>query len=103
MLEILAAVLTSCAPSRLYLQAQGRPSTTARSWRGKDRRARRRSSSLRARRGGRPVPPLKGFEVKRRGELQLIKTFQSQIFEKFLLGSTLKDSSSFDDGKIMAR
>lgn len=34
---------------------------------------------------------LKGFEVKRRGELQLIKTFQSQIFEKFLLGSTLKD------------
>lgn len=34
---------------------------------------------------------LKGFEVKRRGELQLIKTFQSQIFEKFLLGSTLKE------------
>ncbi|KAK4703165.1 DNA polymerase epsilon subunit 1, partial [Phenoliferia sp. Uapishka_3] len=34
---------------------------------------------------------LKGFEVKRRGELQLIKTFQSQIFEKFLLGTTLKD------------
>ena len=31
---------------------------------------------------------LKGFEVKRRGELQLIKIFQSQIFEKFLLGST---------------
>ncbi|KAM0786880.1 hypothetical protein ACM66B_002305 [Microbotryomycetes sp. NB124-2] len=34
---------------------------------------------------------LKGFEVKRRGELQLIKTFQSQIFEKFLLGGTLKE------------
>lgn len=34
---------------------------------------------------------LKGFEVKRRGELQLIKTFQSQIFEKFLLGSNLKE------------
>jgi DNA polymerase epsilon subunit 1 len=34
---------------------------------------------------------LKGFEVKRRGELQLIKTFQSQIFEKFLLGTTLKE------------
>ncbi|GAA5995500.1 DNA polymerase epsilon catalytic subunit [Rhodotorula paludigena] len=34
---------------------------------------------------------LKGFEVKRRGELQLIKTFQSQIFEKFLLGGTLED------------
>ncbi|KAH7872332.1 uncharacterized protein C8R40DRAFT_1071822 [Lentinula edodes] len=30
---------------------------------------------------------LKGFEVKRRGELQLIKHFQSQISEKFLLGS----------------
>ena len=34
---------------------------------------------------------LKGFEVKRRGELQLIKIFQSQIFEKFLLGSTTEE------------
>lgn len=34
---------------------------------------------------------LKGFEVKRRGELQLIKIFQSQIFERFLLGSTTQD------------
>jgi len=34
---------------------------------------------------------LKGFEVKRRGELQLIKIFQSQIFEKFLLGATLQE------------
>jgi DNA polymerase epsilon subunit 1 len=34
---------------------------------------------------------LKGFEVKRRGELQLIKIFQSQIFEQFLLGSTLTE------------
>jgi DNA polymerase epsilon subunit 1 len=34
---------------------------------------------------------LKGFEVKRRGELQLIKTFQSQIFEKFLLGTTTEE------------
>ncbi|KDN44502.1 putative POL2-DNA polymerase epsilon, calytic subunit A [Tilletiaria anomala UBC 951] len=32
---------------------------------------------------------LKGFEVKRRGELQLIKDFQKQIFNKFLLGDTL--------------
>lgn len=32
---------------------------------------------------------LKGFEVKRRGELQLIKDFQKQIFSKFLLGDTL--------------
>jgi DNA polymerase epsilon subunit 1 len=34
---------------------------------------------------------LKGFEVKRRGELQLIKTFQTQIFERFLLGSDLQE------------
>ncbi|KAG9043537.1 DNA polymerase epsilon catalytic subunit [Tulasnella sp. UAMH 9824] len=34
---------------------------------------------------------LKGFEVKRRGELQLIKIFQSQIFERFLLGSTTEE------------
>ncbi|KAE9408685.1 hypothetical protein BT96DRAFT_913819 [Gymnopus androsaceus JB14] len=34
---------------------------------------------------------LKGFEVKRRGELQLIKFFQSQIFEKFLLGTTTEE------------
>lgn len=34
---------------------------------------------------------LKGFEVKRRGELQLIKIFQSAIFERFLEGATLKE------------
>ncbi|KAG8844249.1 DNA polymerase epsilon catalytic subunit, partial [Serendipita sp. 411] len=34
---------------------------------------------------------LKGFEVKRRGELQLIKIFQSLIFEKFLLGTTTEE------------
>lgn len=34
---------------------------------------------------------LKGFEVKRRGELQLIKIFQSQIFDKFLLGTTIEE------------
>ncbi|KZT02860.1 DUF1744-domain-containing protein [Laetiporus sulphureus 93-53] len=34
---------------------------------------------------------LKGFEVKRRGELQLVKTFQSQIFERFLLGTTTEE------------
>ena len=32
---------------------------------------------------------LKGFELKRRGELELIKTFQSEIFEQFLQGDTL--------------
>jgi DNA polymerase epsilon subunit 1 len=34
---------------------------------------------------------LKGFELKRRGELELIKTFQSQVFERFLEGDSLKD------------
>lgn len=32
---------------------------------------------------------LKGFEMKRRGELQLIKTFQEQVFENFLGGQGL--------------
>ncbi|GFU44302.1 DNA polymerase epsilon catalytic subunit A [Nephila pilipes] len=34
---------------------------------------------------------LKGFEVKRRGELQLIKIFQSSVFEAFLKGNTLAE------------
>jgi DNA polymerase epsilon subunit 1 len=34
---------------------------------------------------------LKGFELKRRGELELIKTFQSQVFERFLDGDTLEE------------
>ncbi len=34
---------------------------------------------------------LKGFELKRRGELELIKTFQSQVFEHFLDGSSLAE------------
>ncbi|KAH7362119.1 DNA polymerase epsilon catalytic subunit A [Plectosphaerella cucumerina] len=34
---------------------------------------------------------LKGFEVKRRGELKLIKIFQQQIFKFFLDGDTLAD------------
>ncbi|KAK9328195.1 hypothetical protein V1520DRAFT_346727 [Lipomyces starkeyi] len=34
---------------------------------------------------------LKGFEVKRRGELKLIKIFQLQIFKVFLEGSTLEE------------
>lgn len=33
---------------------------------------------------------LKGFEIKRRGELNLIKNFQSDIFKLFLEGDTLK-------------
>lgn len=34
---------------------------------------------------------LKGFELKRRGELQLIKNFQSDIFKLFLEGDTLEN------------
>ncbi|KAJ3105734.1 DNA polymerase epsilon catalytic subunit, partial [Phlyctochytrium bullatum] len=34
---------------------------------------------------------LKGFEIKRRGELQLIKIFQSEIFKIFLEGKTLEE------------
>ncbi|KAL3482395.1 hypothetical protein BJX99DRAFT_1811 [Aspergillus californicus] len=35
---------------------------------------------------------LKGFEVKRRGELKLIKIFQTQIFKFFLEGETLAET-----------
>lgn len=35
---------------------------------------------------------LKGFEVKRRGELKVIKIFQTQIFRFFLEGSTLTET-----------
>lgn len=34
---------------------------------------------------------LKGFELKRRGELQLVKNFQSDIFKLFLEGKTLEE------------
>ncbi|KAI9293341.1 hypothetical protein K502DRAFT_366802 [Neoconidiobolus thromboides FSU 785] len=34
---------------------------------------------------------LKGFEIKRRGELKLVKIFQSQIFAEFLKGDNLKE------------
>lgn len=33
---------------------------------------------------------LKGFELKRRGELKLIKVFQSEVFDQFLLGNDLQ-------------
>ncbi|RYY32209.1 hypothetical protein EON62_05635 [archaeon] len=32
---------------------------------------------------------LKGFELKRRGELKMVKIFQSQVFERFLEGDSL--------------
>lgn len=34
---------------------------------------------------------LKGFELKRRGELKLIKVFQSEVFDQFLEGDTLEE------------
>ena len=34
---------------------------------------------------------IKGFELKRRGELKIIKVFQSEVFGKFLLGNTLEE------------
>ncbi|KAF9181365.1 DNA polymerase epsilon catalytic subunit [Haplosporangium sp. Z 11] len=37
------------------------------------------------------IAELKGFEVKRRGELKMIKDFQSQLFKMFLEGSNLEE------------
>ncbi|CAN1252331.1 DNA polymerase epsilon catalytic subunit A [Linum perenne] len=37
---------------------------------------------------------LKGFEIKRRGELKLIKVFQAELFDKFLDGSTIGECYS---------
>ena len=37
---------------------------------------------------------LKGFELKRRGELSIIKVFQGSVFAKFLNGSNLEECYS---------
>lgn len=37
------------------------------------------------------IAELKGFEIKRRGELQLIKIFQEQVFKSFLDGGSLEE------------
>eukprot|EP01080_Neovahlkampfia_damariscottae_P004429 gene4429-7804_t len=37
------------------------------------------------------IAELKGFEIKRRGELQLIKLFQERLFLKYLSGNTLEE------------
>lgn len=34
---------------------------------------------------------LKGFELKRRGELKMVKVFQSQVFDRFLDGTSLQE------------
>ena len=37
------------------------------------------------------IAEMKGFELKRRGELKLIKVFQSEVFSQFLDGKTLEE------------
>lgn len=37
------------------------------------------------------IAELKGFEIKRRGELKLIKSFQGEIFDRFLMGTTIEE------------
>lgn len=37
------------------------------------------------------IAELKGFELKRRGELKLIKVFQQMVFPAFLHGSSLTE------------
>ena len=37
------------------------------------------------------MPAAQGFELKRRGELKLIKAFQGEVFERFLAGDTLAE------------
>ncbi len=34
---------------------------------------------------------VKGFELKRRGELQIVKIFQEEVFTKFLSGNTIQE------------
>ena len=34
---------------------------------------------------------MQGFELKRRGELKLIKAFQGEVFDRFLAGETLAE------------
>ncbi len=47
---------------------------------------------------------LKGFEVKRRGELKLVKIFQSGVFEQFLSGrSALRATQREIKGNLRGR
>ena len=34
---------------------------------------------------------MKGFELKRRGELELVKIFQSEVFKRFVEGSNIQE------------
>lgn len=38
---------------------------------------------------------LKGFEVKRRGELELIKQFQNKVFPLFLHGNSIAETYKY--------
>lgn len=38
------------------------------------------------------IVELKGFELKRRGELELIKIFQEEVFPEFLKGKTRQEA-----------
>merc|ERR1740127_452019 len=40
------------------------------------------------------IAELKGFEVKRRGELKLIQVFQTEVFPEFLKGTTSRRSTT---------
>ncbi|KNH09590.1 DNA replication licensing factor [Perkinsela sp. CCAP 1560/4] len=44
---------------------------------------------------------LKGFELKRRGELKILKEFQENVFDRFMLGVTLKES--YMNASLVAR
>lgn len=37
------------------------------------------------------IKELKGYEIKRRGELELVKTFQAEVFKQFLEGDSLEE------------
>ena len=37
------------------------------------------------------IAELKGFEMKRRGELELVKIFQEEVFKEFLKGDSLEE------------
>ena len=43
------------------------------------------------------VAELKGFELKRRGELELVKAFQSQVFGQFLEGNQQRPTTNDHD------
>ncbi|KAL3124847.1 hypothetical protein niasHT_010387 [Heterodera trifolii] len=49
----------------------------------------------------RTLAELKGFEVKRRGEMSIIKFFQTEVFKRFLEGATLQEI--YENGQTLSR